>query len=116
MKTLNKIFAVAVIFLGFGISSSFARTTSEIMTNEKQDFQVAFLSQNIDQMVVSFEASGDPVQINFVDNAGKTVHQEAISGNGIFAKRYDLSELENGIYSFQVNKGQDSFTKTVVLK
>jgi hypothetical protein len=116
MKTLSKLFAVAVVFLGLGISSSYARTTSEIITNEKKDFQVAFLSQNIDQMVVSFESSGDPVQINFLDNNGKTVHQEAISGNGIFTKRYDLSELDNGIYSFQVKKGQDSFTKTVVLK
>ena len=34
MKTFIQIFTVTVIFLGLGISSSFARTTSEIMTNE----------------------------------------------------------------------------------
>lgn len=115
MKTLGKILAVAIIILGFGIPSSYAGTPISEMESGKE-LKVAFLPQHIDQMVVTFESQGDEVQVNLKNEKGNFVHSEAVNGKGVFTKRYDLSELEKGIYSFEIRKGDQQYTKTVVLK
>lgn len=116
MKTFSKIFITAIIIFGLGISSSFATNKVEEINKVESTLEVSFLEQNLDQMVVSFEASGEEVELSLINENGKSVHTEAISGKGVFAKRYDLSELDKGVYSFQVKRGNKHLEKTVVLK
>ena len=115
MKTVKLILASIIIF-GLGISSTYAENNSEEISNEESTIQVAFLPQNIDQMVVSFETAGEDVQLSLINENGKNVHTEAVRGKGVFSKRYDFSELDKGVYSFQVKKGSNELVKTVVLK
>jgi hypothetical protein len=114
MKTLGKTLAVAIIILGLGTSATFAGTP--LVESASKELKVAFLPQHIDQMVVTFETTGDEVELNLRNEEGKFVHSEAVNGKGVFTKRYDLSELEKGIYSFEIRKGDTQYTKTVVLK
>ncbi len=116
MKTFSKLFIAAIIIFGLGISSSYAEIKVENMSKEESSLQVAFLPQNIDQMVVSFETTGEDMVLSLTNENGKNVHTEAISGKGVFSKRYDLSELDKGVYSFQVKKGGNELVRTVVLK
>ena len=115
MKTLGQLFAVTLIIFGLSISTSFAGNILE-ESSKKSELQVSFLPQNTSQMVVSFEANGEDLKLNLVNPQGKNLHTEAVSGNGVFTKRYDLSELEKGIYSFEVTSGDNTLTKTVILK
>ncbi len=115
MKTL-KLFIASIFILSLGVSSTFASNKVEEMKKEESALKVAFLPQNLDQMVVSFENSGEDVELSLFNANGKNIHTEAISGKGIFAKRYDLSELDKGVYSFQVRKGNDKLERTVILK
>ena len=111
MKTL----AIAIIILGLGTTTTFANTPTKSVKAEST-LQVAFLPQQVDQMVITFETSGDEVELNLRNEEGKNVHSEAVNGEGVFTKRYDLSELEKGIYSFEVKNGKEQYSKTVVLK
>lgn len=115
MKNLTKTFAIALIILGLGSSVSFAGTPAKTIKSEST-LQVAFLPQESDQMVVTFETTGDAVELKLKNEEGQFIHSEAVSGEGVFTKRYDLSELEDGIYSFEVKNGNEQYTKTVVLR
>ena len=115
MKTLGKTLALIIIVLGIGSTASFASNKVEAVKKESK-LQVAFLPQHVDQMVVTFQTSGDMVELNLLDEDGQNIHSEAVSGDGVFTKRYNLAELDKGIYSFEVKNGNSNFTKTVVLK
>lgn len=115
MKTLGKTLAIAIIILGLGNTVSFAGTPTKEVKAESS-LQVAFLPQHADQMVVTFETSGDPVELNLKNEEGNYVHSEAVNGQGVFTKRYDLSELEKGIYSFEVRNGSQKYSRIIVLK
>lgn len=115
MKNLFKLFTATVLVIILGTSLSFAGITVK-EESKKSDFQVAFLPQNLDQLVVSFEAENDDVKIDLMNEEGKVLHTEAMSGSGIFSKRYDLSELNKGIYSFRIQNGTETHNRTLVLK
>ncbi len=115
MKSLRNLFALAVLISGLGLAPLHAGNLSEEAKID-DSLKVSFISQNRYQMIISFENSGPDAQLNLLKENGKTIHSEAISGNGVFTKRYNFSELDKGIYSIEVKNENGSYLKTLYLK
>ena len=105
-KIMKKLFTIlGIIALSFALSTtSFAKGT---------ELQVAFLQQTSDQMIIVSFMNDANTELSIKDEKGNEIYSENVNKNGVFSKRYDLSNLDRGTYSIEVDKGDYSSKTTV---
>ncbi len=102
MKTLRS-FSILLTAIIIGTGTAYAGSSlseeAEAAVNK-----VGIVSNSAqDRVVVVFENNAElPFTVAIHDAEGNTLHSETVSHSGVFNKRYDLGELENGEYTVTV--------------
>lgn len=96
--------AFGILILSMG--TSFAGTT---VTETGADAQVGIIANaSLDRVVVSVDNDiNNPYWVSIEDEEGNTLHNEIVSESGVFNKRFDLGELEDGAYNVKVGRGNE---------
>ncbi|KQC33526.1 hypothetical protein AAU57_09505 [Nonlabens sp. YIK11] len=55
-------------------------------------------------------------QITIKDNSNITLYKEVVAGNGTYAKRFDLTALENGTYFIELSKDCEIIVKSFTIQ
>ncbi len=99
-RNISAIFGLVILLVG----TSFAGTTTN-ETSKKSEVGI-LANATFDRVVVSFENDeNDPYWVAIEDAEGNTLHSETILKPGVFNKRFDLAELEDGEYNVKVGRG-----------
>ncbi|GAB3893275.1 hypothetical protein GCM10028803_07230 [Larkinella knui] len=115
MKTLV---ASALIALTFAASTAFADDHKE-NAKPKSTFQSAVYPM-INSMKVSVnvqKATDSKINIRLVNSEGRTLATKRVGqGHEITAIRFDLNQLEDGVYKVEISDGFNTEIKTVKLQ
>ncbi|MEA5427787.1 hypothetical protein [Arcicella lustrica] len=114
MKTLVKNFAIAL----FTTVSFFANATTDTneATNAKKTFAVG-IYQTINTLkmnVMIDKLAGKKITIQLKNEDGEVIHTEIVGKKETaYRGNYDLKELEDGKYSFEISDGNAKIVKNV---
>lgn len=103
--------AVAFVASMFAIASAFAEPTKP---SDKKSFEVGmYRVVNTMKMNVLIEKiPGTWVEIRLKDSRNETVHVEFVQKKlASFSKRFDLTGLEDGKYTFEITNGRETVKK-----
>lgn len=86
-------------------SAAFAGTNNNIDTKESSQYLDVKITLNDKNIVfVNFEKKADElVKIKISDRAGTLLHTERVEDKTAILKRYNISKLPEGTYSFEVS-------------
>ena len=117
MKNLVKTFAIAVL-LGLAFISN---ATGEINPSamKSKTFEVGiYQSINTLSMNVMIEKSGDnDLVVILRDERGTAISKNVVGKNKkVYHGKYDMSDLQDGKYTFEFIKGNEKITKEVNLQ
>ena len=116
MKTLVKTFAIAALSAMTFISN--ATAPAGTAPNKSKTFEVGiFQSINTLKMNVMIEKSTDKdLMVVLKDRNGEILASERVGKNDkTYHAKFDMSELEDGTYTFEFTKGNEKVTKEVQL-
>jgi hypothetical protein len=108
MRTIKAVLATATIgvsslLVGGNAFATDAVTVSTSSTEKKVKVQVV-------------EPRLQDISVYVADDKGKIIYQEDIRANTTYGKVYDLSNLEDGVYSFTSNGEYVTTTKTIMVE
>ena len=115
MKTLLKTFAIAALTAMTFISNA---TEENVAPTKAKTFEVGmFQSANTLKMNVMIEKSTDKdLTVVLKDSKGEILITERVAKKDkSYHAKYDLSELEDGKYTFEFTKGDEKLVKEVNL-
>ncbi|RRB00675.1 T9SS type A sorting domain-containing protein [Larkinella rosea] len=116
MKTL---IASALIALTFAASTTFAADNKEEKAKTKATFQSAVYPM-INTMKVNVNVSKETdskVNVRLVNSEGRTLVTKKLGqGHEVTTLRFDLNQLEDGIYKVEISDGSNTEVKTVKLQ
>ena len=103
MKNLTLLFAL-VCSISFSSQAQDAGSNGQIIPSTQNSFKIIYTK------------SGEKnVKIKLRDDRGSFIRIDRVSSNDGFMKRYDLSQLEPGTYTFEVNdKSSKSYHEVIV--
>lgn len=120
MKTLVKTFAIAALsaitFISNATDTNFAPAGAA--PTKSKTFEVGiFKSVNTLKMNVMIEKSTDrDLMVILKDKNGEILASERVGKNDkTYHAKFDMSRLEDGIYTFEFTKGNEKVTKEVEL-
>jgi hypothetical protein len=114
MKTLVKTFAIAVLSVMSFVSN--ASDNNEPTGSIKKPFAVGmYQTANTLQMNVLIEkTTSKDLYVSLKDEAGNVLHKERVGKKGtVYHGKFDLSELQDGKYSFEITDGDTKVVKNV---
>ncbi|MGM9510785.1 T9SS type A sorting domain-containing protein [Larkinella sp. GY13] len=115
MKTL---FASTLLALTFAISTTFAADNNE-KVKPKSTFQSAVYPM-INSMKVSVNVQKETdskINIRLINSEGRTLATKRLGeGHEITTIRFDLNQLEDGVYKVEITDGANTEVKTVKLQ
>ncbi|RCR68642.1 T9SS type A sorting domain-containing protein [Larkinella punicea] len=115
MKTL---FASALLALTFAVSNTFAADNHE-KAKPKSTFQSA-VYPIINSMKVSVNVQKETdskINIRLINSEGRTLATKRLGeGHEITTIRFDLNQLEDGVYKVEITDGANTEVKTVKLQ
>ena len=115
MKILVKTFAIAALTAMTFISNA---TNEKVAPTKAKTFEVGmFQSANTLKMNVMIEKSTDKdMTVVLKDSKGEVLIRERVAKKDkSYHAKYDLSELEDGKYTFEFTKGDEKLVKEVNL-
>lgn len=125
MKTLVKTFAIAALsaitFISNATDTNMALAGAEsagVAPNKSKTFEVGiYQSINTLKMNVLIEKSTDmDLTLVLKDKNGEILASERVSKNDkSYHAKFDMSQLEDGKYTFEFTKGKEKVTKEVQL-
>jgi len=111
MKTLKSLVIVAALAI---TSVAFAKD-NEVKSPKELDVKI--MVQNDGKVLVGFEKlAEDKVAIKIYNQAGELVHNEIINDLTTVLKRFDLSHLPAGKYTYTVSNDEYSVSKVIEKK
>lgn len=113
MKTFIKSFAIAVLSVMSFVASA---TSQNEPTNSKKPFAVGmYQTVNTMKMNVLIEKmTNKSLYISLKNEKGDVLHKETIGKkSATYHGKFDLSELEDGAYSFEITDGENKIVKNV---
>ncbi|MDR6564483.1 MULTISPECIES: hypothetical protein [unclassified Arcicella] len=113
MKTFVKSFAIAVLSVMSFVASA---TNTNEPANTKKSFAVGmYQTINTMKMNVLIEKSTNKnLYISLKNEKGDVLHKEKVGkANEKYHGKFDLSELQDGKYSFEITDGESKIVKTV---
>jgi hypothetical protein len=116
MKTL---FASALIALTFAASTTFASDKKEEKAKPQATFQSAvYPMANSMKVSVNVKKETDSkVNIRLVNSEGRTLATKRLGeGHEVSTIRFDLNQLEDGVYKVEISDGANTEVKTVKLE
>jgi hypothetical protein len=103
MKTIQTKVLVVVIMLGSFINYA----------NNDMDFNKTL---NAKKVKVAFKNVKKGHQLTLKNEKGVKLHSEIVSRTGLLTKTFDLSSLNDGIYTIELNKDYEIIVKTIEVK
>ncbi|MGX7686251.1 hypothetical protein [Flectobacillus sp. BAB-3569] len=116
MKTFAQLFSISALTVLSVVS--FANNDNN-NANKTKTFEVGmFKSKNSLNMNLMLEKVTDKkVKIILKDPSGKVLHQEYVAKNTpSYYGKFDMSQLEDGVYTFEITDGTEKIIKTVNLQ
>jgi hypothetical protein len=104
MKTNKKVILVVVFMLG---------TLFNYAANNEGDFNKVV---NANKVRVAFNNVKKGQLLTVKDNKGLELHSEIVSGSGLLTKVFDLSSLQDGTYTIELNKDFQIIVQTLEVK
>ena len=92
-------------------SAAFGNTTvigdkDSIKTENSHSLEVKIFPRNNGIIAVNFKKSMDEtVEVKIFTFTGEEIYKEKVSRHEVISKRYDLSNLSDGYYYFEVSNG-----------
>ncbi len=113
MKTFIKSFAIAVLSVMSFVAS--ATTKNEPASNKKSFAVGMYRTINTMKMNLLIEkTAGKNLFISLKNEKGDVLHKERVSKNSQkYHGKFDLTELEDGTYSFEITDGDSKIVKNV---
>ena len=113
MKTFVKSFAIAVLSVMSFVAS--ATNTNEPASTKKPFAVGMYQTINTMKMNVLIEKTTNKnLYISLKNEKGDVLHKERVGKtNEKYHGKFDLSELEDGKYSFEITDGESKIVKTV---
>ncbi|WP_044172392.1 hypothetical protein [Flectobacillus major] len=115
MKTFAKTFAIA--FLSVVSFVTFANNDTNA-PNKTKTFEIGmFQSKNSLKMNLMLEKVTDKrISIVLKDEDGRVLHQETVAKKvPSYCGKFDMSELQDGVYTFEITDGTEKIIKKVNL-
>lgn len=110
MKT--NILKSGVLALMIGLSGaalgnpSLTGNKDSITTETTSTLEVKIFPRNNGVIAVNFKKKADEtVEVKIFTFTGEQIYKEKVSSNEVVSKRYDLSNLSDGYYYFEVSNG-----------
>lgn len=104
MKTIKLIVIASLI-----LTTAALAKTEEAGKIEKKEVSTNIFSQSNDMVFLQLtNPSNSKIRIAILDQKGEVLHEEIIKEDLEILKRYDISKLPSGVYSYKVSN--DSFT------
>ena len=101
-----------IAFVLFLSTMAFAKT-GKFDETKTASIDVAIEKQISGKVLVGFEKFGsDVVKIKIYDNEGNTVYTERVKKATLMLKRFDVSELPTGEYTYEVSTPDYAVEKT----
>ncbi|MBB6004855.1 hypothetical protein [Arcicella rosea] len=113
MKTFIKSFAIAVLSVMSFVAS--ATNKNEPASNKKSFAVGMYQTINTMKMNVLIEkTTSKNLFISLKNEKGEVLHKERVGKNSQkYHGKFDLSELEDGAYSFEITDGESKIVKNV---
>jgi len=83
-----------------------------IVLEERITYKPSTTFEN-DKWMVNILALGERVDIKIYDAELEPVFEEKIKDTKVIAKTYDLSQLDYGVYTLNINVGETSYSKVI---
>jgi hypothetical protein len=82
------------------------------------DLQISVFQNTEDhRYIVSFRnETEEPVQLTVEDVEGNKIYTENVNGQGVYNKRFDLVNLNNGEYTVKVGNKFNKLEKELIIK
>lgn len=111
MNTLKSLLIAAVLCTS---ASAFAKTGELFEETKTAAIDVVIEQQKSGKVLVGFEKFGsDVVKIKIYDQEGNAVYAEKVKKAPLVLKRFDMSQLPAGNYSYEVSIEDYSVEKTI---
>jgi hypothetical protein len=111
MKTLKSLIFVAALAIASGANAK----DNEVKSRKELDVKI--MVQNDGKVLVGFEKlADDKVAIKIYNQAGELVHSEKVKDITMVLKRFDLSHLPSGKYTYTVSNDEYSVSKILEKK
>ncbi len=108
--------AVKKLMLAIAVSFSLGAMAAGTKDGEKADLSLEPSKTNATVVVRVWNLStAAPATIQVLDNAGKVIYQEKVSGQESQLKKYDFSRLKHGKYSLVLKSETGDVTKSFVV-
>jgi uncharacterized protein YegP (UPF0339 family) len=118
MKTLVKTFAIAALSAITFFSNATDTNTNGVAPTKSKTFEVGiYQSINTMKMNVMIEKSTDKdLTVVLKDKNGEILASQRVGKNDkSYHAKFDMSELEDGKYTFEFTKGNEKVTKEIQL-
>lgn len=124
MKTYSggvplKNFAMALVAGIFTFSTVMATEPIERKIETKKSFEVG-MYRIVNSMTVNVmieKIAGKPLEISLKNDKNETIYTEYVGKKSSkFAKKFDLTGLEDGKYHFDISSGKEKITKEINLE
>lgn len=122
---LRLIYSIAIITAMSIVNIAEAGNTLEgeagfknVAYSENEELQISVFQNSEDhRYIVSFSNEGqEPVALSLTDEEGNRIYEENIDGKGIYSRRFDLINLEDGEYIVKIGNESNSLEKEVLIK
>ncbi|WP_109830948.1 hypothetical protein [Reichenbachiella versicolor] len=111
MNTLKSLLIAVVLFAS---TSVFAKTGKLLDETKTAAIDVVIEQQRSGKVIVGFEKFGsDIVKIKIYDEEGNAVYSERVKKATLMLKRFDVSLLPEGDYSYEVSIADYAVEKTI---
>ncbi|MCR9253975.1 MAG: MSCRAMM family adhesin SdrC [bacterium] len=104
MKTIEKTLLVLLIVFSTSLTYASINETAKLQLRENQDgiVQLLYTSTDAEKVIITIRNDND-----------KVVMSESVSNTNGFLRNYDFSELEVGVYTFEVSDKKGQIKKEV---
>ena len=102
----------------FAVTEKVEMTEVQTLNKKTTQFKAAFIETVIDdRMVIALNnPEMESIELEIIDDEGRSIYSEEIPGRESFLKRYDFSELNDGNYHVKVSGTSGEFSETILLR
>lgn len=101
------VFSLLIVLSGAALgNNSFDKNKDSIKTERPTTLEVKIFPRNNGVIAVNFKKNvNETVEVKIFTFTGEQIYKEKVSTNEIVSRRYDLSNLSDGYYYFEVSNG-----------
>jgi len=101
------VFSLLIVLSGAALgNTSLDKDRDSIKTETTSTLEVKIFPRSNGVIAVNFKKRTDEtVEVKIFTYGGEQIYKEKVSSNEIVSKRYDLSNLSDGYYYFEVSNG-----------